>query len=97
MLYEKCREMLAVDISMEISQLVTIRKVLSLADEKCEKLSLLDIEKLWREYEDWHDRDIEVDKNWMKRYMNWVSKEFVSTEEMRGIYAGIDKFFDTKE
>ncbi|PLS19255.1 hypothetical protein CVD28_02255 [Bacillus sp. M6-12] len=97
MLYEKCRDMLAVDISMEISQLVTIRKVLSLADKNCEKLSLLDVEKLWRGYEDWHDRDIEVDKDWMKRLMQWISKDFVSTEEMGMIYAGIDKLFDTKE
>jgi hypothetical protein len=97
MLYEKCREMLTVDISMEVSQLETIRNVLSLADEECEKLSLLDIEKLWREYEDWHGRDIPVEKDWMKRYMAWIAKKLVSTEEMKKIYAGIDKIFETKE
>jgi hypothetical protein len=97
MLYEKCREMLAVDISMEISQLDTIRKVLSLADEGCKKLSLLDVENLWHQYQNWHHSEIAVDKDWMKRLIKWISKGFVSTEEMRKIYAGIDKLFDTKE
>jgi sugar/nucleoside kinase (ribokinase family) len=97
MLYEKCREMLAVDISMEISELDTIRKVLSLADERCKKLSLLDVENLWHQYEDWHNAEIAVDKDWMKRIIKWISKDFVSTEEMRKIYSGIDKLFDTKE
>lgn len=86
-----------VDISMEISQLDTIRNVLSLADEGCKKLSLFDIENLWNQYEDWHDRKIAVDKDWMKRYIKWISTDFVSTEEMGKIYASIDKLFDTKE
>jgi hypothetical protein len=97
MLYEKCRQMLAVDISMEISQLDTIRKVLSLADEGCKKLSLLDVENLWHQYDDSLYPEIAVDKDWMKRFIKWISKDFVSTEEMRKIYAGIDKLFDTKE
>lgn len=95
MLYEKCREMLAVDISMEISQLDTVRNVLSLADERCKKLSLLDVENLWDQYQEWHDKEIPVDKDWMKRFIKWISKDLVSTEEMRRIYAGIDKLFDT--
>lgn len=97
MIYEKCRKMLVVDITMEISHLDTIRNVLSLADEKCKKLSLLDIEKLWHEYEDWHGRDIPVDKDWLKRYMQWITRGVVTTEELREIYAGIDKIFDTEE
>jgi hypothetical protein len=97
MLYEKCREMLVVDISMGITQLDTIRKVLSLADEGCKKLSLLDIENLWHQHENWHGREIAVDKDGMKRYIKWISEDFVSAEEMRMIYAGIDKLFDTKD
>lgn len=97
MLYKKCREMLVVDISMEISKLDTIREVLSLADEGCKKLSLLDVENLWRKHEDWHGRVIEVSKASMKRYIHGMSADLVSTEEMQNIYAGIDKLFDTKE
>lgn len=85
--------MVAVDYSLNISELEIIRQVLSLADEECKKLTLFEVEKIWYGYADFHDRDIPVEKDWMKRFISWIAKDYTTREELRKINKEINKIF----
>lgn len=97
MLYEKCRKILVEDISISISDLMILRTVLSLADEHCNKLSLLDVEKIWFGYQDLYDMEVDVDKDWVKRFIWWIANEFISADEMKLINLEIDKLFNSEK
>lgn len=96
MLYQKCKEMLIVDvsISMSILQLDIIRRALALADEQCLQLALIDVERLWNQHSEWHGRDCtQVNKLGIKRFLKWMAHDILATldvEELQKINTDID-------
>lgn len=97
MLYNKCRKMLDVEVSIskDIFELDIIRRSLSLIDSQCLQLSLLEVERLWDKYSEWHGCEIIVDKDSVKKFIRWISD--LSYKELVNAYKGVDNIYNIEK
>ncbi len=94
-LYKKCKEMLVEEISTDVFQLNSIRTALASVDKNCFGLSLVDTEKLWVWYENFHGTDIPVDRDWVKRFLKFITG--LSNTELEENYKIVNLLFEKGE